>query len=250
MKKLFLLVVCTLTAGAVINVSAQEIVVNNGRTKTVRASGKTVTENYEPGGFYGVKCGSGINVEIEHGSSYGVKVRTDKNVLDYLSITVRSGVLSIGYRNNINVRNIKTTVYVTMPDIESLDASSGSSIRLMDNFAGARLTADASSAGSITGSIEYENVKASASSGGSVKLSGRADSCSASASSGGSVNMSSTHSNKAEVYASSGGSVSAYATESLTGKASSGGYIRYAGDPRNIDIRTSGGGAVGAIKKM
>lgn len=249
MKKLLLLVVCALTAGAVVNVSAQDIVVRDGRSRTIRGSGKTVTENYELGSFYGVKSGSGINVEIGHGSSCGVKVRTDKSALDYLNITVKNGILSIGYRNNVSVRNIKTTVYVTMPEVESLDASSGSNIRLMDNFTGSRLTADVSSAGEITGSIDYESVKASASSGGSLKLSGRATSCNVSASSGGSVNMSGTHSSKAEVSASSGGSVSAYATESLTGKASSGGYIRYAGNPRNIDIRTSSGGAVGAIKK-
>lgn len=249
MKKLLLLIVCALTVGASANVSAQEIVVRGGRTKTVKASGKTVTENYDLGSFYGIKSGSGISVEVERGSSYAVKVRTDKNALDYLSVTVKNGVLSLGYRNSANIRNIKTTVYVTMPGVESLDASSGSNIRLMDNFTGARLSADASSAGEITGSVDYESVKASASSGGSVKLSGGTALCRASASSGGSVNLSGTRSRNAEVSASSGGSISVYVTESLTGKASSGGYIRYAGNPRNIDIRTSSGGAIGAIKK-
>lgn len=240
---------CALTLGAAANVSAQEIIVRNGRNKTVKGSGKTVTENYNPGKFYGIKSGSGINVEIKYGSSHTVDVTTDRNVVDYLSISVKNGILHVGYQNNINVRNIRTTVYVTMPELESLEASSGSDIRLMDNFTGSRLTVDASSAAGIAGSVDYENIRVSASSGGSVKLNGKAATCKASASSGGSVNMSEMRSVKADVSASSGGSVGIYATESITGKASSGGHIRYAGNPRNMDIRTSSGGTVGMIKR-
>lgn len=247
MKKVLLLILCLFAAGAAYSAQGQEIVVHNGRSKTVKGSGVTVTENFDVAAFAGISASSGVRVEVVRGEK-GVKVETDSKALDYLKVSVSDGVLRVGYKNNVTMRNIRTTFYISVPELESLRASSGATVRLDDAFGGDSLSVDTSSAGSVSGEVDYAKIDISASSGAVVRLKGKAKSGKASGSSGASVDLLELVAGTMEVGASSGASVRVNATESLTGKASSGASVKFAGDPKNIDIRKSSGGSATMLR--
>lgn len=238
---------CVFTAAAAVPARAQEIEIRDGRTTTVKGSGDRVAKTYKMPDFTGIRAGSGIRVEVSRGDK-SVEVKSDSKALDYLKVEVSGGVLKVGYRNNVNVRNVSTTFYISIPELTYLEAGSGSTVRLKDEFRGDKLTADTSSAGSITGDVYYSEIKVVASSGGTVRLSGKADSGKVSVSSGGSVNLLEMPVGTMDVSASSGGVLRVNATEKLTGSSSSGGSVKFAGDPKNIDVRKSSGGSVSMLR--
>lgn len=243
MKKTVFILACVFILMPAAGLQAQK-----DKTRNVKSSGSQVTETYNVGSFTGVNSSSGVRVEIVNGKT-GVEVKTDKNAFDYIKVSVRNGVLHVGYTNNVNVRNITTTFYVSTPALDLLDASSGSSIKVADRFSGSKLTAESSSGASVSAQgMEYSEIKVSTSSGASVKMAGQAGSVNVSASSGGSAGLDGLKAENVKASASSGGSVKCYASESATGSASSGGSVGIAGNPKNMDVRKSSGGSVNIRK--
>lgn len=103
----------------------------------------------------------------------------------------------------------------------------------------------ASSSGDVTvRSNGASSFKAQASSGGSVELSGSCSSIEASASSGAEIDADELRCSSAVARASSGGDVDLYSTGLAKGSASSGGDIRFKGNPSDQQSSESSGGSV------
>lgn len=209
-----------------------------------RPSGNRITKTFDLRGFDGISSSAGIDVYITIGPEYEVKVTTDRKVMENVYIRVKGDVLHIGYDGKENFGNRDTKVYVTMPRVEELSASSGSDIETRGRISGNTLRISASSAAEIEASVDYKTVIIDCSSGADVDLEGEAEKCTADCSSGADIDVSDMRCTSVDASASSGGSIEVYATERLEADASSGGSIRYRGNPRNIDVDRSSGGSV------
>lgn len=201
------------------------------------------TEVRQVGSFSGVKVSEGIDVFLKKGDKEEVRVQvsdTDpSNVItevagDYLKIHMKDG----------RYRNVEATVYVTYVMLDKLSASSAGSIFSEGSIETDRMEISASSAGSIEVTINAGSAEVSSSSAGDVELNGKVGKLSVSAQSAGEVDAYDLIAEEVEADASSAGSVKVSATNALEARASSGGNIRYRGNPDRSNTNSSSGGSV------
>jgi len=203
--------------------------------------------------FTSIKVSGGISVELLKGKP-SADIEVIKGELDELVTEVKRGVLHIKFDKkgmfNWSSGNRKAHMKVRGDlNLESIDASAGSYIGSEETIESKEIDIDASSGGKIELAIDCYNASCNASSGGHLRLNGVAESLAVDASSGGHYNGKNLKSESVDVDASSGGSASVWATKSIKANASSGGSVKYKGDPRSKDIDV-GKYSGGSVRKM
>ncbi|MEM9258935.1 MAG: head GIN domain-containing protein [Bacteroidota bacterium] len=217
---------------------------NWGNRTTVKGNGDVVTQERDVSDFDGISACCSLNVELRKGS-HGVKVEAESNIQEYIRTEVRGGRLQIGYKNNVNVKQtMKITVYVSVPELDYIGASSSSKVSGKDRFSGDDLELDVSSSATIEFAFSGDRVDADASSSGKIFLKGKGNRIKANVSSGAKIRAGEYMTKRARAGASSGGGVTVHASEELIADASSGGSVRYTGSPSTVDSDTSSGGRV------
>jgi len=196
------------------------------------------------GAFRGIQASEGIDVYLKQGEKEGVKVEVSgiplKNVLtelsgDFLKIHLADG----RYSGNRTVK-----VYVTYVTLTKLGASSAANIYSEGTVKTKSMALNASSAATIEISIDVENLKAGASSAADIKVKGKASVASIEASSAGEVDAYDLVAEEASLGASSAGTIKISVTQRIDARASSGGSIRYRGNPEKTNTNSSSGGSV------
>ncbi len=202
------------------------------------------TQTRNVGSFNGVKVAEGIDVYLKKGDKESVKVEATgvklENVLtevsgSYLKVHMRDG----NYHGHVNVK-----VYVTYVQLDKLSASSAGSIFSETVIKANSLEVSCSSAGNIEVSVDAQTMSVSASSAGEMELKGKTKSLAADASSAGEINAYDLEAQNVEAEASSGASIKVFVVEGLDGHASSGGSVRYRGNPTKAITDSSSGGSV------
>ncbi len=145
-----------------------------------------------------------------------------------------------GYNN----RGYDIKVYVTYVSLNEITASSAASIFVQSVLTADELELTCSSAGDIEIEIDAGNVEISTSSAGDIEISGTADELYASSSSAGEVSGYDLTVKNARIRTSSAGSIKITVSEGIDAKASSGGTIRYRGNPKKSNTDSSSGGSV------
>ncbi len=201
------------------------------------------SENRNVGSFKGVKVSEGIDVYLKKGSKETLRVEvTGINPGDVIT-EVSGDHLKIHMQEG-RYRDRTVKVYVTYVEIDKLSASSASNIFAEGPIRTKSLTLSASSAGTIDIQIEVEDLEASASSAADLELRGKAKNVEIDASSAGEVDAYELTAEVVEVDASSGASVKVHAVKEIDAHASSGGSIRYKGNPERSNTDSSSGGSV------
>ena len=182
-------------------------------------------QSFDLDGFTSVDSSAGVSVDITVGSGYSIRAEGSEKALDRLRIEVKGDTLYVGRKRKVNWgKTGSVDVTVTMPALESLDSSSGSSI-------------DASG-------VEASDFSADASSGSRISVSGSCTDLNADVFSGARIDAKDLECKKVIADGSSGGSISASADTRLIADASSGASIRVYGSPTDVDIDKSSGGSV------
>jgi hypothetical protein len=233
-KKHFLFLMVILVAGVFSQATAGD---DNSQTRTVRD-------------FNAVKVSTGVQLYLSMDDRQAVRIVANDEIISDVVTEVKDNILHIYVRTN-NVfklfnRGNRNTVkaYVTATELNRLDASSGANIRSENTLKGNTLVLDLSSGGGMTLDLVYKDIKMEGSSGANAKLSGRAKTFHVSASSGSNIDARNLDAVNCEARASSGANISMVATGEISARSSSGGSIRYAGNPGRRDINKSSGGTV------
>lgn len=213
------------------------------------AGNRDKTENRNVKNFRGIKVSTGIDLYLTMGNSEEVKIVADDDIIDDIVTEVKNGTLHIYLEKNNNWFNwgrLTETrkAYVTVKQLESIDASSGSDVRSENTLKGDELDIEASSGSDVYLDIVYKNVSLKTSSGSDAKLSGKAKYFTASASSGSDIVARDLETEKCNVKASSGSDATVNVSDELVAKASSGADVRYYGNPKTKDTDESSGGDV------
>lgn len=203
--------------------------------------------------FSGVDVRMGINVVFKQENQKSVKVIADADKLKYIITKVENGILNV-YIDNKGEKNLKfknLSVIISNPDISIVKASSGGNFTAGNTINTPNLTFDVSSGSSVNGDFKVKNsseikissgagvkiklqadrVKLNASSGSSSKIEGSASVLEFDVSSGASVKMIDFIVQEAEGEATSGSVISMNVNNKLKVKASSGGVVKYKGNP-------------------
>ncbi|KAF0239232.1 MAG: hypothetical protein FD181_212 [Prolixibacteraceae bacterium] len=207
------------------------------------------TQNRQVSNFNGIKVSTGIDLYITMGTTEEVKIVADDDIIDDLITEVKDGTLRIYMKQannwfNWNSGSQTRKAYVTVKELESIDASSGSDVSSENTLTGEDLKVNASSGSDVAIDIYYKNVWVDTSSGSDAKLSGKVKTLNAEASSGSDIVAKNLESKICKVSVSSGSDATVNVADELYANASSGGDIGYYGNPQVKDINESSGGDV------
>jgi hypothetical protein len=202
------------------------------------------SETRAVGSFSGIKVMEGIDVRLAKGDKESVRVEVDGMSLNDVITEVSGSYLRIHMSSNNSRNRGSAKVFVTYVRVDKLSASSAGNI-----FSDNPVTADdmelsASSAGSIEITVHAGNVEASASSAGQIELQGKADKLNVTVASAGQIDAYDLSAQRVKAEAVSAGSIKLSVSEDLVAHASSGGSIRYHGNPTKSNTNSTSGGSV------
>ena len=203
------------------------------------------SETRPVGAFSGIKAGEAIDVYLKKGDKESVKVEVSGDNLGNVVTEVVGSYLKIHMRENSFFRsNTSVKVYVTYVKINKIYASSAANVFVEGVLQAEDLELQASSAADIELKIEAGDVRVHASSAADIILEGTAKSINADASSSGDIDAYALQVESADVQASSAGSIKLSVSQALEAGASSGGSVRYRGNPSRTNTHSSSGGSV------
>ncbi len=203
------------------------------------------SETRSVGSFKGVKSGEAIDVYLKKGDKESVKVDVSDGNLSNVITEVSGSYLKIHLRENSFFRNnADVKVYVTYVAIDRISASSASNVFSDGPIKTESLDIQASSAADLELSVEATDVSVHASSAADVILEGTAKSINADASSSGEIDAYRLQVERAEASSSSAGAIKLSVSQNLKAEASSGGSVRYRGNPMQTNTHSSSGGSV------
>ncbi len=189
----------------------------------VKGSGNIATEKRDISEFTGIDVSGVFQVEVITQKEFGVEITADDNLLPLIRTEVRRGVLHIETDGRISTRN-GLKVYVTLPDLDKIDASGASRINVTElkNHA---IRVDSSGASKISLAGETEDLH--------VDVSGAS-----------SIDADGLKAEAARINASGASRVSVHALNDLNIKASGASKISYSGKPTNVEKRSSGASSI------
>jgi hypothetical protein len=202
------------------------------------------TQTRNVGAFSGVKVAEGIDVYLKKGEKESLRVEVSGTKPENIITEVSGSYLKIHMAHGNFTGRIQAKVYVTYVSLNKLSASSAGNIFSEDILKASDMEIQCSSAGNIEVTLDCGTVEVSASSAGQIELQGKAKSLAADASSAGQIDAYDLEAEKVEAEASSGASMKVSVQSSLSANASSGGSIRYRGNPGKSITNSSSGGSV------
>lgn len=211
-------------------------------------------ESRNVGEFSGIDASTGVIVNFKQESPAQVKVIADADKLEYIVTKVEGEVLKIYVdskgKKNLKFKNI--SVNVSSPKIDNIRTSSGAIFNAVNNLSGKNFMVDVSSGAvvngyfdatvstdvslssgaSINSQINSQKINIKGSSGSVANLSGKATLGSIDVSSGAVCNAEGLKFDTLEVESTSGAVISGNVEAQLKASASSGGTIKYKGNPK------------------
>ena len=221
-----------------------------GLATTVFAGNSDKTEIRKVESFDKIKVSTGIDLYISLGNKESVKVVADDDIIEKIKTEVEGSTLHIYKKDNnwLNIFNWNFNkiqkVYVTVKELKSLDASSGSDVESENTLEGEYLDVETSSGSDIKLDIFYKEISLKSSSGSDVRLSGKTKTFKANASSGSDIIARELQCSICVISVSSGSDATVSVSDELHAHASSGGDVRYYGNPTIVDTDESSGGCI------
>jgi hypothetical protein len=201
-------------------------------------------------GFHAVKVSTGIQLILTQSNTEAVAISASSaEYRDKIITVVENGVLNIFYDNDSwkiwrNGDNKKLKAYVSVINLDGLDASAGAVVKIEGPLKTDKLDVDASSGAVLNGNLTATTLKISQSSGAVINFSGSVTNLSVDGSSGSVLHGYDLTAETSNVDVSSGGGVQVTVNKELSVEASSGGYVNYKGQGVIKNIKTSSGGNV------
>lgn len=195
------------------------------------------------GSFTGLKSAEAIDVYLKKGDKESVRVETNGTRLSDVITEISGSYLKIHMASG-NYRKTNVKVYVTYVNLEKIYASSASNVFSEGTIKASSIDISVSSAATVEVSLDAIKVTADVSSAGDIVLEGKAQFLEVEASSAGDVDAYRLESESVHARASSAGSIKVTATKELDARASSGGDVRYRGNPMKTNTDSSSGGTV------
>ncbi|NJB87668.1 hypothetical protein GGR26_003452 [Lewinella marina] len=240
LSSLFFLLLTSLSA---------QVEVNNGSwfsgRNRVEGNGELETQSRNLDGFTGVHTCCSFKVELTQSRDFGVKVEAESNLQEFIETRVIGNTLHIRFTDDANFKSKRDIrVYVSLPRLEAVDASSSARVTGKTPFTGEDLALDVSSSATIELDFTGQRVDLDASSSGRITVGGSASRVTADASSASTIDAAALKAEDAVADVSSAASVNVHVTNSLRADASSAGVVRYGGNPRDVVADTSSAGRV------
>ncbi len=204
-----------------------------------KGNGNIAIEKRKVDKFTTVVVRHSINLFITQGDKVELKIEADENLHEVITTEVEDGILDI-YADNIIRKAKKLNVYLTVKNIESIEANSGSTVKSESKISFDNLELIATSGSKISINLNTNNLYCSISSGAKVKLLGKANVFEFDASSGSKLEALELEVEDCIANTSSGADAWVNSNKNLEITASGGSDLYYKGNPKIKNIECSG----------
>ncbi|MDG1731316.1 MAG: DUF2807 domain-containing protein [Algibacter sp.] len=210
----------------------------------IRGNGDVITEVRTINeSFSTIRATEGLDVYLTQSDNENVSVEADGNLQEIILTEVKDGVLKIHTKKNIGKATSKK-VHVRFKNISSIISTSGSDVYSTHTITTERLDLKSSSGSDMEVDVNTSVLNCKSSSGSDMRISGKTTKLVAEASSGADIKAADLMAESSEVKASSGADITINTSKELTARASSGGDIKYYGNPEKVDKSDSASGSV------
>ncbi|NNC70129.1 MAG: DUF2807 domain-containing protein [Flavobacteriaceae bacterium] len=203
---------------------------------------KTDTRNISSD-FEAIRISNGIDVYLTMGNSVSLKLEADENLHDIIQTEVEDGVLRIYADQNIWSAKRKR-VYLSAQEINDIKVTSGSELMTENTLKTEDLKISITSGAEARMTLDVNNLSCSTTSGSDARLEGRANHFVARSTSGSGLKASGLETKTCDARVTSGADISVNVSEELDASATSGGDIRFTGNPKKVRKNSSSGGDV------
>jgi len=206
-------------------------------------------------GFHAIEVGGGIDLYLSQGDEAVAVSASETKYRDRITTEVVNGVLKIRYKYEKGLRinwtsnKMQLKAYVSVRQLDKLNASGGSDVRVEGSLTFAKLDLGVSGGSDFSGKVDVTDLKANASGGSDIHISGAAKTLDIDVSGGSDFKGFDLTVENCTVEASGGSDVSVTATKELNVESSGGSDVYYKGAALIRNIKSSGGGSVKKTSK-
>jgi hypothetical protein len=193
--------------------------------------------------FKTIKVSQGLDLYITQSNNVSLSIEADENLHEIIMTEVENGVLKIYTSENIR-RAASKKIMLNITDISAIKATSGSDVFTTNTIEATDLELSTTSGADMKLSVNTNQLVCKATSGSDLKLSGKTKIFNASATSGSDIDAKSLSAETSDVKATSGADISVFTSKELTARATSGGDVRYSGNPEKVNKSDSSSGSV------
>ncbi|GAA4813249.1 head GIN domain-containing protein [Litoribaculum gwangyangense] len=210
----------------------------------IRGNGNVITkERTVNQSFSSIRASEGLDVYLTQGNTVSISVEADENLQELIMTDIEEGVLKIHTKENIG-RAAAKKVYVSFKDISSIISTSGSDVFSTNTITSETLNLKSSSGSDMKLDVNTSVLNCNSTSGSDMRLSGKTTKLIAEASSGSDIKAADLIAETSEVKASSGADITINTSRELRAQASSGGDIKYYGNPEKVNKSDNASGSV------
>lgn len=212
----------------------------------VNGSGKVVTEDRKvEGHFTKISATSGLEVYVSQGNVSAISVETDDNLQRHIKTEVSGGTLKVFTDKNI-LSSGAIRVSITLPVVEGIDISGGSSLKGKTVFKTDNITLDSNGGSHVEVTVEAKKLMLDSSGGSHITIGGNTNVLKLDSSGGSTIDAKALVAQTVDADASGGSNATVNALQKLAADASGGAHIYYVGTPTKLDKNVSSGGGVDA----
>ncbi len=204
----------------------------------VQIEKRTLTEP-----FTAIHASEGLDVYLTQGDRQDITVEADENLLNIIVTEVVDNTLKIHCKENIG-RSKSQKVMVTFSDISKIISTSGSDVYSTNTISVEQLELKSTSGSDMKVDVNTAILNCKSTSGSDLKISGKTDRLIAEATSGSDIKAENLIAQSSQVKATSGADITVNTQKELTAKASSGGDIRYYGNPEKVEKSDNVSGSI------
>lgn len=210
----------------------------------VKGNGNVITEDRninKP--FTSIKATEGLDVYLTQSNNESITVEADENLHEFILTEIEDGVLKIHTKQNIG-RATSKRVNVSFTNISSIISTSGSDVYSTNTIKADRLNLKSTSGSDMKLDVNTSVLHCKSTSGSDLKVSGKTIKLVAEATSGSDIKAADLRAESSEVKATSGADITVNTTKELSARASSGGDVKYYGNPEKVDKSDSASGSI------
>ncbi|SDS87613.1 head GIN domain-containing protein [Winogradskyella sediminis] len=210
----------------------------------VDGNGNVVTEErtISPD-FNEIKVSQGLDLYISQSDAVGLSVEADENLQDLIMTDVENSILRIYTTENIRRAQSKKII-LSIETISAIKATSGSDVYSSNTISLSNLDLHATSGADITIDVITETLECKSTSGSDINVTGTTTNFMAEATSGSDIDASNLKAEISNVKATSGADISVHTSKELTANATSGGDVKYSGNPKKVNKSDNSAGSV------
>ena len=193
--------------------------------------------------FDAIDVSQGIDVYLTMDDNVSLSLEADENLHELILTEVNDGVLHIYTKKNIwSAKSRK--VFVTAKSINEIVATSGAEVRSENTIQADDFKIRVTSGADVRLVLNVTDLICSTTSGSEARLKGKAENFIAKSTSGSAIKAQDLETETCTAKVTSGADVYVNVTNSLNAKATSGGDIKYVGNPKNVQENSSSSGSI------